>query len=162
MKKLIPISLYSAIALIPNLSSAEDCNLYISFIKSQNNYVINKASRSFIDESNVLLYRFDIASESVIEVKIPMQSNDADKCSLAYSNQGKLPSCSGYFVKEKVAGSVARNVLMTVGTLGIRTVKTGGIYKTEPNLENIDQAVKNNNIFTNPQIESLINGCNRY
>ena len=162
MKNLIVISLYSAIALIPNLSRAEECNLYIGFTKSQGNYVIDKASKNFIDESNVLLYRFDIVSESVIEVKLPMQSNDADKCSLAYSNQGKMPSCSGYFVKEKVAGSVARNVLMTVGTLGIRTVKTGGIYKTEPNLENIDQAVNNSNIFTNPQIESLIKGCNKY
>ena len=141
---------------------AEECNIYVRFNQQNDQYSLLQSANNFIDESNVLLYRIDLNSKKVLEIKVPMQLENAQKCSVAYANTGKEPSCSGNFIREKVTRSVARNVLMTVGTLGIRTIKTGGVYITEINPDNIQKASQSVDVFNNPIFLNSLAKCNNY
>lgn len=131
------------------------CSFYAKFKNTDRGYLVESASKSYIDEENVLLVKYNIDTNVVMSMELPL-TNDKS-CSLAYNNSGHNAVCSGDFINSN--GTVAKNVFFTTITLGLGPLATGGLSGGQTNFKNIKLATENSDVTTSLYTTPILQEC---
>lgn len=145
--------------------NAEDCAFYAKLVKVDNQYIVESASKYYIDEPNVL--KVQVAnSGNISSMKVPYQDfkKGGSGCRAVGSNDHQA-LCSGDFVSKNIASSIAIKPFAYVLTLGIVAVgdaAMGFTYGTEANESSIMLAKEHSNIMTSSISSPFIQECKSY
>lgn len=166
MKLIVIISclIFISFSYANGIESDEVCNngYYIKFEKRNESYVVNKVSKTYIDEGNVLYFSIYNNSESKTSKFDIIKPSKYYTCSRLYSNKDNKAACNGDFISNSINEKehYATKTVSSFGLFPLVDFAVLGVGVTpRVNESNVDLAQKNFDYTKYSEIEKDILAC---